>query len=326
MSETIETCRLLYNDLLEDRIKFGSSCFAQKRAVTLARHENKFLKAVHSQVAQNVVLRLDMSYCRFFAGLSGRPRFKRKGKYNSFTFPQLGGFKVVDGRRLRLSKIGLVRVKQHRLVEGTPKTCTIVRDVDHWYACISADFLRRPERLGRDSETAVGVDLGVRFLVTLSDGRTFENPRLLVRSITRLKALQKRVSRKIPGSRNREKLRVLLAKAWRKVRNQRLDVAHKISFFLAKSYSTIAYEDLQIANMEKNHSLASAIMDASWARLRQLTAYKAERRGGRVLFVDPKGTSQKCSRCEAMVQKELSERVHRCPNCGLVMDRDVNAG
>jgi len=323
MSETIETCRLLYNDLLDDRIKNRTQCLAQKRTVTVVRNENKFLKAVHSQVVQDVVFRLDWSYRRFFASLSRKPRFKRRGRYNSFTYPQLGGFKVVGGR-LRLSKIGLITAKLHRPIEGTQKTCTIIRDIDQWYACISTEA-ERSEKAEPQSETAVGIDLGILKLATLSNGRVFENLIRLRDSITGIKSLQGELSRKKKGSHNREKARIMLAKAWRRVRNQRLDVAHKISANLATEYSTIVFEDLRIPNMVRNHKLASAITDASWGTLRQLTVYKAERRGRRVILVNPSGTSQKCSGCGEVIPKGLSERVHDCPKCGLVVDRDVNA-
>ncbi len=322
MIETLETCRLLYNDLLNDRIENKTKAFEQKRALTVFRHGNKFLSAVHSQVLQDVVFRLDKAYGAFYAGLSRYPRFKRKDRYNSFKYPQVGGFKVVEGR-LRLSKIGFVRAKFHRPLEGTPKTCTMIRDIDQWYACISAET--EPIKVESQTGKPVGVDLGVINLATLSNGRTFENPRYLDNSATKIMTLQRRLSRKKKGSANREKAKVLLAKTWRKVRNQRLDVAHKVSTHLTSEYSTIVFEDLKIPNMVKNHNLASAIMDASWGQLRRLTAYKAERRGGRVILVNPSGTSQKCSGCGQTVPKRLEERTHSCPKCNLVLDRDVNA-
>jgi putative transposase len=322
MTETLETCRLLYNDLLDDRIQTRTKAFEQKRALTAFRHGNKFLTAVHSQVLQDVVFRLDKAYGAFYTGLSRCPKFKRKDRYNSFKYPQVGGFKVV-GDRLRLSKIGLVKAKIHRPIEGTPKTCTIFRDIDQWYACISAET--EPVKLESRSGQPIGVDLGVLNLATLSNGRVFENSRHLDNSVTRVTTLQRSLSRKKKGSANRGKAKVLLAKAWRKVRNQRLDAAHKVSANLASEYSAIVFEDLKIPNMVKNHNLASAIMDASWGQLRQLTAYKAERRGGRVILVNPSGTSQKCSGCGTMVPKGLDERTHSCPNCNLVLDRDVNA-
>ncbi len=322
MSETIETCRLLYNDLLDDRIRNKSRALEQKRALTALRHGNKFLMAVHLQVLQDVVFRLDKAYGAFYAGLSRHPKFKRKDRCNSFKYPQLGGFKIV-GDRIRLSKIGLVKAKIHRPIEGTPKTCTIIRDIDQWYTCISVETEPKPAE--SRSGQQVGVDLGVLNLATLSSGRVFENPRHLDNSVTTITRLQRCLSKKKKGSANRAKAKVLLARAWRKVRNQRLDVAHKVSASLASEYSTIIFEDVKIPNMVKNHNLASAIMDASWGQLRQLTAQKAERRGGRVILVNPSGTSQKCSGCGGLVPKGLDERTHSCPNCNLVLDRDVNA-
>jgi putative transposase len=141
--------------------------------------------------------------------------------------------------------------------------------------------------------------------------------------------LQRSLSRKKKkGSKNREKARIQLAKAWRKVRRQREDFCQKISRILADKYSFIVFEKLNINNMVKNHSLAKAIMDATWYKLRQYTAYKVERRsgGGQCIIVNPNGTSQKCSKCGKDVKKkDLSVRVHECPNCGLVLDRDHNA-
>ena len=322
LNETLETCRLLYNWMLAERRESRIGFYEQKRVLVELKKREKYLGAVHSQVLQDVVLRLDKAHHAFFVGLAKRPRFKRKGRYNSFRYPQLGGFGVI-GKALRLSKIGSVKMKLHRPVEGMPKTCTIIRDIDRWYACISAEVESNPiESLGGEP---VGVDLGVAKLATLSDGRTFENPRHLDNSITRIRTLQRRLSKKRRGSNNGEKARVMLAKAWRKVRNQRLDLGHKVSADLAWKYSTIVFEDLHIPSMVKNHSLASAITDASWGQLRRLTAYKAERRGGRVILVEPRGTSQRCSGCGEVVPKGLEERTHSCRNCGRVIDRDVNA-
>jgi putative transposase len=151
----------------------------------------------------------------------------------------------------------------------------------------------------------------------LSDGVLIEAPSFLSKAEERIKKLQKALPKKKIGSKRREKARMLLAKAWRKVRRQRDDFAHKTSNKLAREYGTIVFEDLNIRRMIKNNSLASAIMDSCWYKLRQFTAYKAERRGGRVILVNPAGTSQKCSGCGEIVQNPLSQRVHTCPTCGL---------
>lgn len=149
MEETLETCRILFNDMLADRRENLTGFYEQKKAITSIGPSSKFLKAVHSQVLQDVALRLDKAYQAFFVGLAKRPRFKRKGRYKSFRYPQLGGFKII-GNRLRLSKIGSIKLKVHRPIEGTPKTCTIVRDVDQWYACISAKMGDCPKSTSTD--------------------------------------------------------------------------------------------------------------------------------------------------------------------------------
>ena len=323
LEETLETCRRLYNFMLDDRIKNHTPFFEQKKKLVELKKEDKYLKSVHSQVLQDVVLRLDKAFQSYFAGLSRFPRFKRKGRYNSFTYPQHEtGFKLI-GNRIKLGTIGRIKVKIHRAVEGEIKTATIIKDVDQWYVAFAVE---EPERqTSNQNDKAVGIDVGVTNLITLSDGKNIEAPKFLRKAEERIKRLQKTLSRKKRGSHRREKSRILLAKAWRKVRRQRDDFAHKISNNLVKEYGIIVFEDLNIKSMVKNHSLASAIMDSCWYKLRQFTVYKAERRGGRVIFVNPAGTSQKCSGCREMVQKPLSERVHMCPKCGLVLDRDVNA-
>jgi putative transposase len=322
MSSTIETCRRLYNSLLVERREDHTNYYEQKRSLTGKRQHDKYLKSVHSQVLQDVVLRLDKAYQAYHARLTRKPTFKRRDRYNSFTYPQLGGFKVV-GQRLKLSMIGAVKVRMHRKIGGAPRTCTIIRDIDQWYACISAEV--EPEQELGEPRPAVGVDLGVQTLATLSDGATFPNLKALPKSVEKIKRLQQSLSRKKRNSKNRLKAKIALAKAWRKVRRQRDDVAHKVSHLLAEEYGTVVFEDLKIGRMVKNHSLASAILDATWGKLRQLTAYKAERRGRRVILVEPSGTSQVCSGCGEIVPKNLSVRTHICPRCGLVLDRDLNA-
>lgn len=284
MSNTIETCRRLYNNLLAERKENYTNYYEQKRSLTRKRQRNGYLKSVHSQVLQDAVLQLDKAYQAYHARLARKPTFKRRDRYNSFTYPQLGGFKLA-GQSLKLSMIGTVKVRMHRRIDGTPRTCTVIRDIDQWYVCISAEV--EPEQGRGEPRPAVGVDLGVQTLATLSDGTTFPNLKALPKSVERIKRLQRSLSRKKRNSKNRLKSKIALAKAWRKVRRQRDDVAHKVSHLLAEEYGTVVFEDLEIRNMVKNHSLASAILDATWGKLRQLAVYKAERHGGRVILVEP---------------------------------------
>ena len=226
--------------------------------------------------------------------------------------------------------IGNVKIRLHRPVDGSMKTCTVIRDIDQWYACITAetkDTATIHSSSSIESEKpAVGVDVGISCLAALSDGTILTNPRSLNRSVGRIKRLQRELSRKKKSSSTRAKAKLRLEKAWRQVRRQRDDTAHKASRKIAENYGLVVFEDLRIKNMVKNHRLASAILDATWSKLRRLTAYKAERRSnGRVVLVEPRGTSQECSGCHEIVEKSLSVRIHLCPHCGLILDRDVNA-
>jgi len=320
MEETLETCRILYNQLLEETREKHLNFYQKQASLVQRKVSSKYLGAVHSQVLQDVNLRLDKAFQAFFAGLARYPRFKRRGRYNSFTYPQ-SGFKL-EGDRIRLSAIGKVKVRLHRRVTGAIKRVTVIRDIDQWFVAL---LVEEDPIVVQSGDGKVGVDMGISNIVALSDGTLIDNPRFFTHSEERIKSLQRRLSRKKKGSSNREKAKLSLAKSWRKVRRQRDDFAHKLSDRLTKENKVIVFEDLKIGNMVKNHNLASAIMDVAWGKLRRLTAYKAERRGGRVILVNPSGTSQKCSGCGEAVPKELSERVHDCPKCGLVMDRDVNA-
>jgi putative transposase len=165
MSETLETCRLLYNELLAIKIDKRVDFFTLKRSLVQRKAGNKYLSSINAQVLQDVNLRLDKAFERFVTGLSRHPKFKRMGRYKSFTYPQLGGFRIIDGK-LRLSKIGLVRIVTHRPITGGPKTCTIVRDVNQWYACITADDGISENSQLCSNYASVGVDLGIENIAT----------------------------------------------------------------------------------------------------------------------------------------------------------------
>ncbi|MEW6605039.1 MAG: transposase [Thermoproteota archaeon] len=304
------------------------------------QEDNKYLKQVHSQVLQDVILRLDKAYQAFFKKLARYPRFKRKGKYNSFTYPQHNnGWKIIrDNKQLVLSCIGAIKIKMHRIPVGTLKRCTIIRDVDQWYACITAaddddsNAITISTAKYDVSRRSVGIDVGLLNWLTLSDGKVIPNNKLdFEAQAKKIKQLQRNLARKQKCSRNREKARIALAKAWRQIRRCRDDFVHKTSKMLAdEGYTLVVFEKLNIKNMVKNHHLAQAIMDATWGKLREYTAYKVEegRGGGRVIVVNPSGTSQKCSECGVVKAKEkldLSERIFECHSCGLVIDRDLNA-
>lgn len=209
----------------------------------------------------------------------------------------------------------------HRPIEGNIKTCTIIVKNGCCYACFSCEVEIAPlEATG----TQVGIDLGIKQLAISSEGEFFESPSYLRRSEGRLKQLGRAVSRKKKGSNRRKKAVILLAKQHEHVANQRKDHAHKISNSLVQRYDLIAFENLHIQGMIKNHHLAKSISDAGWYQLMQFTSYKAESAGRVVVQIDPRYTSQLCSNCGNIVEKTLSERIHRC-SCGYTEDRDINA-
>lgn len=171
----------------------------------------------------------------------------------------------------------------------------------------------------------VGIDVGILNLAALSDGTTQKAPRHYRKREKRLAREQRSLSRKEKGSNNRRKQASKVAKTYRKIVRKRRDLLHKLSRSIVEKHDLIIVEDLKITNMVKNRHLAKSIADASWGTFISILFYKAEEAGGRVIKVDPRHTSQVCSRCGNKVSKKLSTRIHRCPHCGLIMDRDVNA-
>jgi putative transposase len=242
--ETIETCRRLYNSMLADRIENRIGHRAQEAKLVTMKKDNKYLRSVHSQVLQDVVFRLDKAFIRFFSGLSRYPKFRRIGKYNSFTYPQFIRSFNLEGTRLKLGTIGKVKIKLHRVVDGKPKTATIIREVDQWFVALSVEQFSSEQQVSRAPKEPIGIDLGISHIITLSNGTSVGNPRFLKESEGRIKLLQKELSRKQKGSKRRKIARIRLAKAWRSIRRQRDDFAHKLSDDLARQFSLIAFEDL----------------------------------------------------------------------------------
>ncbi|WDL96450.1 RNA-guided endonuclease InsQ/TnpB family protein [Alicyclobacillus sp. ALC3] len=328
---TLERCRLLYNRLLDERRfvyetdKTTLNYYAQANTLNERKKYIPALTQVHSQVLQDVVKRLDKAFQAFFRRVKagetpGYPRFKSAGRYDSFTYPQSGY--SINGNQITLSKIGGVKIKLHRQPQGTIKTCTVTVKNGKYYASLSCEV--EPNALP-ESKEAVGIDLGVKHLAITSDGEFYEHPKFLRESERTLHRKQRSVSRKKKGSVRRRKNIRELARLHEHIANQRRDYAHKVSRKLVNGYGLLAFENLNVQGMVRNHHLAKSIVDASWNQLVQYTTYKAEEAGRRVVLVDPKNTSQQCSNCGKIVPKKLSERIHRCEHCGYVQDRDVNA-
>jgi len=301
------------------------------------RAEIPEFKRIHSQVMQDVLRRLDRAFANYYARVetrktgkrikAGYPRFKSASGYSSITYPQAGnGWKDLVNGHFWLSKLGNVRAFRHRPMKGTAKTLTVKRDrVGDWFVVIVCKINAAEPPSHQNGKTALGVDLGLTKLVAISSGEFVEAPKFYRIAERRLQNLQRVQERKQYGSSNRGKAKLHLAKAHRKVERKRDDFLHKLSSAIVSRADVIVFEDLKTAALVKNHNLAKSILDASWGKLLRYTSYKASSAGKAVEWVPPGGTSVNCSRCGTAVAKPLSERVHRCPKCGLVLDRDLNA-
>ena len=261
----------------------------------------------------------------------GFPKFKAKSKAAPRFAYTTGAFGLIQGdpKALRLPKIGRVHCLENvteRVGGARVLRMTVSRRAGRWYASLTVEreepTVRRAPKGG-----AVGVDLGIKTLATLSDGTVIENPRYLRKSERRLKMAQKALSRKVKGSRRRTKARAKVARINARVANQRQDAMHKATTWLASTYSDISVEDLNAAGMVKNHHLAKAVSDAAFGEFRRQLEYKTARTGATLHVVDRWYPSSKtCSACGAVKAKlSLSERVYRCDGCGLSIDRDLNA-
>ena len=260
----------------------------------------------------------------------GFPKFKAKDRTTP-RFAYTTGFRLIKGdpKALRLPKVGRVHCMENvaeRVGDARVLRMTVSRRAGRWYASLTVERddkpVTKPPRGG-----AVGVDLGVKTLATLSDGTVIENPRYLRKSERRLKMAQKALSRKVKGSNRRAKARAKVARIHARVANQRQDAIHKATTMIAQTYLHISVEDLNVVGMVKNHRLAKAVSDASFAEFRRQLDYKTARTGARLHIVDRWYPSSKtCSTCGAVKAKlSLSERVYRCDACGLSIDRDLNA-
>lgn len=350
LTDTLDRCRELYNAALQERRDAyrmaGKSItyFEQSQQLPEIKQMREEYRDIYAQVLQDVLRRVEKTFKAFFVRCKrgetpGYPRYKGKGHYDSFTYPQ-AGFSLTHDNRLCLSKIGSIKIKLHREVKGTIKTCTLKHEGEYWYVVLVCEVQQEPLHV---SDEAVGIDLGLLHFATLSTGETIENPRHFRKAEKKLAKHQQALSHKKRGSRRRRKAVKLIAKTHRKVANQRRDFLHKHSRKLVNTYGTIVFEALHLAIMSKrpkpkqaedgtylpNGAAAKAglnksILDAGWGQFQQMCTYKAANAGREILFVNPRYTSQVCSGCGTVKKKMLDERWHSC-TCGCELDRDHNA-
>ena len=325
LQATLDVCRELYNAALQERRDAwaahhqGIGYLAQANQRGDIKEVRSDVAAVHSQVLQDTLRRIDKTFKSFFLRVQrkqtpGFPRFRSKNRYDSFTYPQ-AGFKL--NGRLSLSKIGNVKIKLHRPIKGEIKTLTVKRENGHWYACFSVVAETQPLPF---NDKAVGIDVGLSSFAVLSDGTEIENPRFFKQQQKRLGRAQRRVARRRKFSKRWKKATRIVAQVHRQVFHQRHDFQHKLSCELVNKYGLIAMEDLNVGGLSRGQ-LSKAVHDAGWAAFFSKLSYKAENAGRLLVAVAARGTSQRC-RCGEPNLKLLANRKHVCTACGLVTTRD----
>ncbi len=328
----LDECRWLYNELLSQRIlayeelDITLSKYQQSMLLPLLKNERPSLDQVHSQVLQNVVDRLDKGFQAFFRRCRqgekpGFPRFRGMHRYSSFCYPQ-SGFSLI-GKELKLSKIGNIRLKMHRPIEGEVKTCTLRRNASgDWDVSLSCEVNIEPQVAKQE---AVGIDVGLEHFATLSDGGQITNPKFFKFEEQALAKAQRKLEKMDKGTKERRKQGKVVAKIHERISNKRKDFCHKASKKIVDRYQYICVEDLDIKKMVEGSFLAKSITDASWNQFLQFLTYKAAEAGRKLGLVNPAYTSQDCNRCGHREEKKLSDRTHCCVICGYKTSRDFNA-
>lgn len=328
LEATLELCRCFYNQLLSDRLaahqagrKLG--LYEQLRGVAVARRADACYAAVHSHSLQLVASDVDRAWQtwqrRGFKGKPPAPR--REGQVRSFGFKMRdNGFKV-DGRRLRIFQIGRVAVRWHRPLQGVVKTLRVYREAGRWFASFACAV--EPVPLPA-TDREVGIDLGVRSLLTLSSGERIPHPGWAMKARQRIAALRERLHRATPGTPAFRRANFMVGRAQARVAAQRRDYLAKIVAWLVSHFDRIGMENLNFARLA---ALRATVADAGWGALKRRLIAKAAGTGRLVALVNPRWTTQTCSACNCRNRRYLpaGERQFSCESCGYTEDRDVNA-
>ena len=305
--------------------------YSQKKTLPILKKTHPWYKEIHSQVLQDVVKRVKLTFERFLKGdsngkRSGRPRFKARNRYRTFTYPQMKDG-CLQGNLINLPKLGKVKVILHRPIpDGFKiKTASITKKADGYYLNLSLEDLTVPSiKPDFNPNSITGIDVGLKEFLTTSEGKTVAIPQHYRKAQKRLRVIQKRVSRRQKGSNRKLKAIKQLSKQHKKVADKRKDFHFKTANNLLKKYDVIAVEDLNVKGLARTR-LAKSVLDAGWSSFLSILTNKAENAGLLVIPVKAHSTSQDCSNCGVKVPKKLHDRWHDCPNCGCSLDRDHNA-
>jgi len=330
--------------------------YGQKRSLVQLKKERLWYKDIHAHVLQDVVKRVDLAFQRWLKGdsngnRSGKPRFKSKNRYRTMAFPSMPS-EPVSGNRIKFPKLGEIKFIQHRpLPEGFKiKRALITKKADGWYVTLTLEDKSIPDSPSVDikptQDNSLGIDSGLEYFVACSDGSTKEPPKFYRHAEEKSTKLQAKRDKRAKGSKPRRNLNQRIAKLHQRIARQRKQWHYELAGELLDKADVLFVEDLQVSNMTRrakpkqdedgkyipNGQSAKSGLNKSFADagisgfLNEILFYKAEKAGKKVIKVNPKGTSQHCSNCLNRVPKELSDRWHSCPHCGIELQRDVNSG
>ena len=320
--------RFFYNKSLSDMNDIYESTGKFKN-ITPASYKSDypFLKEVDSLALANAQLNRNIAFKSFFSHKTGFPKFKSKRNDQSYTTNNQGSVKISDNNRyISIPKCPRIRIKKHRDFIGTIKSITVSRTTDNkYYISLLVESEIKPLK---ESNRTIGLDLGLKDLIVDSNGHKYKNHKYLTKSQSKLAREQRKLSKMVKGSHNRNKQRVKVARLHKHIQNQRNDYLHKLSRSIIDENQVICIEDLKVKDMEHKNKLARNITDASWSRLVSMLLYKANWYGRTVIKVPSDyPSSQLCHVCgyKNSITKDLAIRKWICPKCGSIHDRDINA-
>ena len=329
ITEWIHTCRAIYNVALETKIyaykshAVSLSGFDLFKQMTLCRKEYDWVRACSVGSLEDSIERMDKAFKLFFKG-GGYPKYAHRDRYNSITFKSV---RQISDYVFKLPKLGKVKVFKDRLVQGDLRRATVIKEADGFYLCILTKQQARvlSSRPIHDSQV-VGLDMGLAYFLSTSDGVQVENPRHTLKYEKQLRIAQRSLARKKKGSNSRAKQKLVVQKLHQKITRVRKDFLHKLSKQFVDQYGLISVEDLKVSNMIKFGYLSKHIADASWSEFFGQLEYKTEWYGSTLIKVDPKYTSQTCSECGCIDSRSRkSQSEFECVECGHKENADIGA-
>jgi putative transposase len=350
----LDCCRLFYNSVKEFDINhrsiFGRFASPKEIESQIKDVKNEILEydSIHSHLLQTTLKRYIRARQKAFKDYKANkakgfhlPRWKSRDRFNTLDFKEYGnGCKLLENNKIKFNHLKIPYRNLERL-EGEVKYLSITKENGKYYVLIHTEaehytIIKKKNTLNnfkdikvkpKIKDKIVGIDIGIAEYLTLSDGGLFHNPKLINQYQDKIIKAQRILSRRTKGSSRYNKQKKILSKNHSKLKNVRNDLIHKITKDLVNNYDILILEDLKTQElMDDNYSIINKhLANIAPSKLVQYLSYKAENAGKEVLLVDPRGTSQECSNCGKIVKKELSDREHICPHCGIILDRDYNS-